>query len=579
MHFLKGLYFNSGLLLLLALVNYQCSNSKKVSTTKSTKSNSVDPSKFSYYFIEGCKERMKGNFELAEKLFLECFKIDPNSAAVKYEMANIKKYNGQHDIALKYSKECASQDPKNEWYQLLYIECLHNTRQYALAAEAYAKLVKSYPNRPEFYEGLAAEYMYAQNFDKSFKTYEELESKFGPNEAFSINKIKILKTLNKKTEAEAELKKLIKLNPTEVKYYTYLAEFYQETNQNEKAKSVYEDALKIDPNNPMLHLTMADYYKLTNDKENFYKEIKIAFENKDLDIETKRKILGSYYQLSEENPVYQKQADELIEIMLRLHPKASESHSLKADFLYRDKKIKEARDEYEVAVLLDKDKFVNWNQLMYLDSELNENKKLEEHSFEAMDLFPNQPSPFFFNGIANIQLQNYQKAVESLNTGIEFVYNDKPLLIQFYYNMGDAYNYLKEYEKSDKAFEDALKIDPDNSYVLNNYAYYLSVRKKNLEKAEKYSRRSNEIAPNNRSYIDTYGWILYQLGKYSEAEIWLGRATKMGVKNPVILEHYGDVLFKLNKIEEALYYWKEAKANGKDSELLDKKITDKKLYE
>ena len=100
-----------------------------------------------------------------------------------------------------------------------------------------------------------------------------------------------------------------------------------------------------------------------------------------------------------------------------------------------------------------------------------------------------------------------------------------------------------------------------------------------MEKAEKYSRRSNEIAPNNRSYIDTYGWILYQLGKYSESEIWLGRAAKMGVKNAVILEHYGDVLFKLNKIDDAVYYWKEAKFNGKDSELLDKKITDKKLYE
>ena len=138
---------------------------------------------------------------------------------------------------------------------------------------------------------------------------------------------------------------------------------------------------------------------------------------------------------------------------------------------------------------------------------------------------------------------------------------------------------MKEYEKSDKAFEDALKIDPDNSVVLNNYAYYLSIRKDKLEKAEKYSRRSNEIAQNNRSYIDTYGWILYQLGKYAEAEIWLARAVKMGAKNAVILEHYGDVLFKLNKITDAVNYWKEAKLSGVNSEILDKKITDKKLYE
>ena len=579
MRFVIGSYFKTSLLLLLAFANFQCTHSKKTATKKTSNSNSVDPSKFTYYFIEGCKERMKGNFELAEKLFIECFKIDPNSVAAKYEMANIKKINGEYETALNYSKECATQEPKNEWYQLLYIECLHNTKQYSQAADVYAKLVKNYPNRSDFYEGLAAEYMFAQNFDKSFKIYEELESKFGQNEAFTLNKIKILKTLNKKSEAETELKKLIKLNPTEIKYYNYLAEFYMETGQNDKVLAVYQEALKIEPNNPIIHLALADYYKVINDKENFYKEIKFAFENPELDIETKHKILISYYELSEENSVYKKEADELCEIMLRMHPKASESHSLKADFLFRDKKIKEAREEYEIAVQLDKGKFGNWNQLMYIESELNENKKLEQHSTEAMELFPNQPTPFYFNGIANIQLKNYQKAVESLNEGVEYVYKDKPLLTQFYYNLGDAYNYLKNYEKSDKAFDDALKIDPDNSFVLNNYAYYLSLRKEKLEKAEKLSRRSNEIAPNNRSYIDTYGWILYQLGKYSEAEIWLERAVKMGAKNAVILEHYGDVLYKLNKINDAVYYWKESKLNGNVSEVLDKKITDKKGYE
>jgi predicted Zn-dependent protease len=105
------------------------------------------------------------------------------------------------------------------------------------------------------------------------------------------------------------------------------------------------------------------------------------------------------------------------------------------------------------------------------------------------------------------------------------------------------------------------------------------LRKSNLEKAEKLSRRSNEIEPNNRSYIDTYGWILFQLEKYKEAEIWLAKASKMGAKNPVILEHYGDVLFKLNKVEDALYIWNEAKKAGSGSIQLEKKIADKSWYE
>lgn len=538
-----------------------------------------DQIKFAYYFVDGCKERMKGNIEVAENIFRECLKLDPSSAAVKYELGNIYRFNGLYDNALKFAKECSAAEPKNEWYQLLLIECLHNKHQYSQAADVYSRLIKFYPNRPDFYEGLAAEYMYGGNFEKSYKTYDELEKKFGENETFKLNKIKLLKQLKKNSEAEEELKKLIASNPKEARYYTYLAEFYQENKQSDKALETYKEILKIDPNNAMVHLALADYYKLQNDRENFYKEIKTAFENPDLEVDTKLKILISYYQLSERNPEYQKQADELCQIMLLLHPNSPESHSIYADFLYRDKKIKEARDEYAKAASLDKSRFAIWNQLLFVESELNDYEGMKTHSAEAMELFPNQAGPYFFNGIANIQLKNHHKAIESLNEGIEFIYDNNPLLIQFYANLGDAYNAIKEYAKSDKAFDDALKVDPDNTYILNNYAYYLSVRKSNLDKAEKYSKRCNELSPNNRSYIDTYGWILFQLGKYTEAEEWLGRAAKMGNKSAVILEHYGDVLFKLNRKEEALIYWKEAKSKGEGSELLDKKIADKKLHE
>lgn len=573
-------------MLVITLGVFSCKSTKQTQTTAQTDKPSKtkglseqDELKFAFYFVDGCKERMKGNIEIAENLFKECLKLDPNSTAVKYELGNIYRFNGLYDNALKYGKECATAEPKNEWYQLLYIECLHNKRQYAQAANVYAQLIKYYPNRPDFYEGLAAEYMYSGNYEKSFKTYEELEKKFGQNEAFTLNKIKLLKQLKKIAEAEEELKKLIQSNPKEARYYTYLAEFYQENKQEEKALETYKKILAIDPNNAMVHLALADYYKSRNDKENFYQEIKIAFQNPDLDVDTKLKILVSYYQLSEENPQYQKQADELCQIMLQLHPNSPESHSIYADYLYREKKVKEARDEYAKAAALDKSRFAIWNQLMFIESELNDYVSMEAHSTEAMELFPNQSSPYFFNGVANIQLKNYNKAVQSLKDGIEFVYDNNPLLIQFYANLGDAYNYLKDYEKSDKAFDDALKVDPDNTYILNNYAYFLSLRKKTLEKAEKYSKRSNELAPNNRSYIDTYGWILYQLGKYKESEEWLGRAAKMGAKNAVILEHYGDVLYKLDRKEEALNYWKEAKLAGQGSELLDKKIADKKLHE
>ncbi len=573
-------YIYLNLLLCLLVVFSSCKSKKQITKTSESKTNNISEQNqitFAYSFIEGCKERMKGNIELAENKFKECLKLDPSSAAVKYELGNIYRYNGFYDIALKYAKECAAADPKNEWYQLLYIECLHNKRMFEQAGEIYLKLIKYYPNRPEFLEGLAAEYMYSGNYEKSYKAYDDLEKKFGQNETFTLNKIKLLKQLGKNTEIELEFKKLIASNPIEARYYTYLAEFYQQTNQKDKAMNTYQEILRVDPKNPFVHLALAEYYKGEDDKENVYKEIKIAFENPDLDVETKIKILASYYEISEVDETYKQQAYELCIIVLKIHPSSADAHSIYADFLIKDKNLKEARNEYETAIKFDKNNFAIWNQLMIVESELGEYIALEAHSTESIDLFPNQSLPYFFNGISNITLKNYTKAIASLNDGLEFVIENNPLLLQFYSNLGEAYNYIKEFEKSDKAFEDALKVDPDNSSILNNYAYYLSLRKDKLEKAEKFSKRSNELSPNNRSYIDTYGWILYQLGKYKDAEIWLARASKMGNKSAVLLEHYGDVLYKLNKTEEAVNIWKEAKIAGQGSEFLDKKIAEKTL--
>ena len=578
------LSYNIILLLLIVFVA-SCKSTKTSSNVpihSQKKSNTIseqDQTKFTYYFIDACKERMKGNIEIAENLFKQCLKIDPSSSAVKYELGNLYRYNGAYDLAIKFAKECAKNEPKNEWYQLLYIECLHNSNLFSQAAEEYLKLTKNYPNHPEYFEGLASEYMYSGNYEKAYKVYEELEKQFGQNENFTLNKVKLLKELKKNQEVEIELKKLIQSNPREGRYYTYLAEFYQEINQIDKAFECYTTILNVDPKNPMIHLALADYYKIKQDKINFYKEIKLAFENPELEVETKIKILLSYQGLIEMDTHYKEQAFELCDIVLKLHPSSADAFSIYGDFLFKEKKLTDAKEAYLKSIAIDKSRFFVWNQLMFIESQLNDFSLLNIHSSEAMELFPNNAMPYFFNGFANIQLKKYEIAAQSLEAGIDYFTDNKPLILEYYYNLGNAYNAIMAYEKSDKAFDEALKVDPDNATILNNYAYYLSLRKDKLEKAEKFSRRSNELVPNNRSYIDTYGWILYQLKKYEEAEQWLSRASKMGNKNAVLLEHYGDVLFKLDKKEEAFLKWKEAKMTGNGSDFLDKKLQDKKLYE
>ncbi|HSH65259.1 MAG TPA: tetratricopeptide repeat protein, partial [Bacteroidia bacterium] len=488
-------------------------------------------------------------------------------------------YQNNKNQALFYSKKAAIADPKNIWYQLLYAECLKEKKQMMEVVGVYERLLQNYPDRIDFYYELANAYLYANKPNEALKTYSKIEDHVGVTEDASMQKIKIYKSLNNADKAIDEAKKLIVAFPKEGKYYGILGELYQEKGLNEKALQAYHDLLKIDPENAYVHLSLADYYRNQKQNEKAFEEIKIAFKSKELDIDTKIKILLSYYSITETYSELKPDADELCKILVEVHPDEAKAFSMYGDFLYRDKKLEQARIEYRKAISLDKEKYALWSQLLIIESELNDYQAMEKESKEAIELFPNQALPYFFNGAANIQLRNFKDAVDVLEEGKNFAF-DKLLLAQFYANIGDAQNQLKNYSASDSSYTKALQIDPNNTYVLNNYAYYLSLRNVDLEKAEKMSKRTNDLEPNNNSYQDTYGWILYQMQKYDDAKIWIGKALENGGKNNgTLLEHYGDVLYQLGDQENAVKYWQDAKKTGGASELIDKKIAEKKLYE
>ncbi len=530
-------------------------------------------------YIEACREKIGGKPEAAERLFRECLKYDAQNAPVKYELSKLLPLTNRLDEAAKMAKEALEADQKNQWYHLGYIEVLHLKKDFAGSAEAYERLIKIFPERSDLMEAMAYDYAMAQNFNKAFKIYDELERRYGKEEIITLNKIKLLKQLRKFNEAEAELKKMIELNPKEPRYYLYLAEHYEDMNDFAQAKLIYDKLLVMDPNNPRVHLVMAEYYKEQGKTEESHNELKIALANPDLELEVKIKYLQFYLEVSERFPEFLPKAFELCNIVLKVNPTSSEAHAYYARFLASDKKLDEAYIQYYQAAKYGKTTYSIWAEFLDLESYLQKFDSLEIHSGEAMELFPTQAQPYFLNGMANKQFRNYKKSAQSFYDGLEFVFDDKNLMLNFYINLGDVYAFLEEHEKSDKAYDDALKINPDDAYVLNNYAYYLSLRKEKLDKAEKLSKRSNDLVRENSSYIDTYGWILFQEAKYQESEEWLVRAVKLAAKKPLILEHYGDVMFKLGKQDEALKYWKKSNEVGGNSDALLKKISTKKLSE
>jgi tetratricopeptide (TPR) repeat protein len=556
------------------------SSSEQTSNSRKKELSERDRLAYEYAFHNANKEKIIGNYEQAAALYAQCIKMDNSRPTPFYELAGIYAHIGRNDYALEFAKVAAEIDPSNNWFNIQYAELLKRNGQFQKSVSIYERLVKNNPNNIDFYFEWANSLLHVGKTNEALAAYDKLESIMGINDEISMQKQRIFLKQGQTDKAIAEAKKLINSNPYEARYYGMLAELYLAKKMDEKAIEVFYQVLDFEPENPFVNLSLADYYNQKNEHKKSFVYLEKAFANPDLEIDTKVKILISYYIATERNTEFKDDAFVLADKLILAHPQEAKSYAIYGDFLIRDLKFEEARANFRKAVELDPDKFNIWNQLLMLESELGDFVAMASESNKAIEIFPTQPVFYLFNGIANTQKRDYDKAIEMLEMGLALVVDNPQLKSQFYSSLGDVYNKVNNHAKSDKSYEKALEIDPANVFVLNNYAYYLSLRKENLEKAEAMSKKSNDLTPNNSSFLDTYGWILYVMGKYEESKKYLSKAIEHGGENSgVILEHLGDVHFKLNDPKNAMIYWEKAKSAGGGTDLLEKKIKEKKLIE
>ena len=535
---------------------------------------------FDRIFYNACAEKIKGNLDLSNDLYLQCIKIDPANATPYFEVAKYLNFKGDKVKAIEYAGKAAQLDPSNVWFKYYYAEYLVAKNQYAQAAEVYKQIAVLEPGKIEVLYEVAEMYIYSSQYADALKVYDQIEAKIGVNEEGSLQRIKIYSNQKNEDKVIKELNKLIKAFPKEAKYYGMLGESYENTGQGAKAIETFNELLKLDPTNPYVHLSLAQYYRAKRDEWTALHHYKLAFANEGLDIDTKMKVLLSYYTLTDSQPLYKDSVIAMCKVLAEVHPEEAKSYAILGDFLYRDKRYAEARDAFRQAIARDKTKYVIWNTMMITDSELNDADALLADSKQALALFPAEPLSYLFNGFANFQKKNYADAIAQYNEGKNLVVDNKPLIVQFNSSLGDVYASVKRYAASDSAYDSALQLDSNNVSVLNNYAYYLSLRKDKLDKALLMAKRVNDLQPNTDTYLDTYGWIFYQQANFENAKKYIGEALqKGGDTHGVILEHYGDVLYHLGDAAGALDYWGKAMQKGGGSEWLEKKLAEKKMYE
>ena len=354
-------------------------------------------------------------------------------------------------------------------------------------------------------------------------------------------------------KASNELLKLIRKFPDKSEYLSLLAELYFNYNQDKKGLQILDRILKAEPDNGFVHFYLADYYRSKKELKEADRHTKEALVSDKIENGYKIQYILKLILNPDTTLTSDSQLDNYMNLLMQKYSDDLSVRALHSDFLKKDHKLAEARNELEYILSKDKNNYLIWEELLLMCNEMGDTTCMYRHGIEAIKYFPEQPLPYALSGIALMMQKQFAEALPLFEKGVELT-DDKPeLRSQFYSYLADCYYNLDSVERAFKMFDEVLKINPNDILVLNNYAYYLSLRN------EKMSSQAVAMESDNATYLDTYAWVLYKRGEYSQARYYIKLAIEKD-KDPsgVLYEHYGDILYRSGEHQEALKMWKKA---------------------
>lgn len=540
-----------------------------------------------FFFIEGQKYFILEDYAKALIYFERVAELNPGNATVHYKIADIIARGTKEEDLVKASQsieQALKYEKKNKYFYVLASTIYAGLGEFDKATGALETMLKEVKGTEEYLYELAALYLYDKKEDEALNVYDRAESIMGVDEVSSLQKQRIYLDRGDSEKAIAEGEKLIQAFPDEERYLLGFAETLARNGQRQKAITYVENFIKDHPDAGSAKMVLAGFYRDNGEEQKSREYVLQVFDDLSIDVSSKVMMMGVYGNTISSNRSKNISDKELESFSVTLfkkleanYPKEPNVHLIGGDLYMTLEKDKEALDQYLKAVKGGSGSFDAWQNLMYLESEAGQMDSLIKHSEEALEIFPNQAMAWYFNGYAHLNKKHYREGAYALEQAKKLSASNPAFVNDLNAMLGDAYQGSKEYAKSNASYDAALAYNPNNDIVLNNYSYYLALRKENLEQADKMSSQLIKLFPENQSYLDTRAWVLYAMEKYKEARKVMEKAIAGGQVSFTHLEHYGDILFQLGEVDLAVKQWEKAKQTGGNSIALDKKINNRKL--
>ena len=505
------------------------SNKDTANTNKKTSTNVFSASEIPVndMMIDAVTALETNDMDKAERLYNEVLKKDKTNSTAMFYLANI--YFQKQDIvkAVDYAKQSIKLNDSNIWYKMQLAQIYIAQQEYEEAAKVFEDIVKQQPETLEYWQQLLSLYHVLSKDKKEVEILDKMEERFGISEMFSMTKYSIYNENGDDKNAEHEILALTKSFPNKSKYWSILAEREMKKKDYDKAFYYYNKVKGINPNEEYLNLTFANYYLAKGNEDSLYFYLQKAAAQEDILFKTKMDIIFTVYKDkvdTDTNTFYK--FFNLMKIMRQTHDtNECQLWSMLNIGYMRAMDMKQGAYSAKKAIELGCNNYDLYQNWLYAASTFESADTIIEIANKTVEVYPEQPLPYLFVGVNHLQKAQqdnikgeYHSAIDALNKGLKRCGNNKNMQEDFYINLGDAYYGMDDDLTAFDYYEKVLAINPDNYGVLNNYAYYLALKNKNLDKAEQYAKKVYDKYPDNATFVDTYAWVLFVKGEYSQAK-------------------------------------------------------------
>lgn len=535
--------------------------------------------KYDYFFLEAVRLKVQKEYGAAFDMLQHCLSIDPNASSALYEIAQYYIFLKQVPQGEAFLEKAVANAPDNFWYSQGLANLYRQEDEMEKAAALLEGMAVRFSDKLDPLYNLLEIYNRQEAYDKAIEVLNKLEGRMGKNEQLSMEKFRIYLQKKDNKSAFREIESLVAEYPMDTRYQVMLGDVYLQNGKKDEACQIYRKVLKEEPGNASAMYSLASYYEATGQKELYEHQLDALLLDKKVASDTKLDVMRQFIVQNEQDGKDSTRVIALFNRIMKQDPDDAQLPMLYAQYLLSKRMNKESLPVLRQVLNIDPTNTAA--RMMLLGEALRKEDykdviRLCESGIEAN---PEMLEFYFYLAIAYNQAERTDDALATCRKALEHVAGSskKEVVSDFYAIIGDACHTKNLNKEAYAAYDSALVYNPSNIIVLNNYAYYLSVERRDLDKAEEMSYKAVKAEPGNSTYLDTYAWILFEKGNYAEARLYIDDAMKGdGGKSDVVVEHCGDIYYGTGDVDGALKYWKQALEMGNKSKTLKLKIEKKK---